>query len=88
MRIDDVFVLFPELRPQPRILQDVAGNSPKRIPSRDDMNLEVFRIGRILIRADVTIRPNRQIFRRRSLRRRGLRGSLSKCNRSDDQCCG
>ncbi len=61
MRIDDVFVLFPELRPQPRILQDVARNSPKRIPFRDDMNLEVFRIGRILIRADVTIRPNRQI---------------------------
>ena len=69
MRIDDVLVLFPELRPQSRVLERFSRNSRQSLALFYDMDFEVVRIGRILIRAHVPIRPNRQILGRRPLLR-------------------
>ena len=57
MRINDVLVLLPKLRPKARILQDVTRDRRKRIPLLDDMNFKIVRIGRILIGTDMPIRP-------------------------------
>ena len=76
-----MLVLLPKLRPQPWILQNFARNRRECVALFHHTNFEFFRIRRILIRADVTIRPYCQIPRRGSLLRNGLGRSLLRKNR-------
>ena len=77
MRIDDVFVLFPELGPQPRAVQHLSGDPGKCFARYHEVQLKLLRVGRILVRGEVTIRALRQILGRWSLlgNGRGLRQS-------------
>jgi hypothetical protein len=67
MRIDDVFILLPKLRPQPRISQRHSGNPRQRLALLNDMNLKSVWICGIVIRADVAVGPAGKVGWRRTL---------------------
>ena len=83
MRIDDVFILFPELRPQPGVLQNLTRDQRKRVSRFHDADLELFGVRRLLVRGEVPVGLPDQILRRRTLLRSGP--ILTKTRRNEHQ---
>ena len=55
VRIDDVLVRFPKLRPEVGVREVLFGNLPERIGVADDMHDKLFRSSGILIRRQASV---------------------------------
>ena len=75
--IDDVFVLLPNLWPEPTVLQNFLRNCPQSVPADYNAKFEVLRVFGIRVGAEVAVGKLGQVLGGRSLSRCRCGGSRS-----------